>query len=159
MEQGYSGEVNRFTASQEILRILWKPKVHCRFHKSWHPVPILSQLDPIHTPTSHFLKIHLNPSNTVLNPICHLLALLGGATLVVVRRLRVNIIFPSTPGSPKWCLTLRFPHQNPVYATPLTHTRYISRPFHYSRFYHPNNIALGVQINKLLIVYFSLLPF
>jgi hypothetical protein len=33
-----------------------------------------------------------NPLNAELNPICHLLALLGGATIVVVSRLRVNHI-------------------------------------------------------------------
>jgi hypothetical protein len=32
----------------------------------------------------------INPLNAELNPICHLLALLGGATIVVVSRLRVN---------------------------------------------------------------------
>ena len=32
-----------------------------------------------------------NPLNAELNPICQLLALLGGATIVVVSRLRVNI--------------------------------------------------------------------
>jgi hypothetical protein len=31
-----------------------------------------------------------NPLNAKLNPICHLLALLGGATIVVVSWLRVN---------------------------------------------------------------------
>ena len=31
-----------------------------------------------------------NALNAELNPICHLLALLGGATIVVVSRLRVN---------------------------------------------------------------------
>ena len=31
-----------------------------------------------------------NTLNAELNPICHLLALLGGATIVVVSRLRVN---------------------------------------------------------------------
>jgi hypothetical protein len=33
----------------------------------------------------------LNPLNAEWNPICHLLALLGGATIVVVSRLRVNV--------------------------------------------------------------------
>ena len=32
----------------------------------------------------------INPLNAELNPICHLLALLGGATIVVVSRLRVK---------------------------------------------------------------------
>ena len=34
--------------------------------------------------------LHFNPLNAELNPICHLLALLGGATIVVVSRLRVK---------------------------------------------------------------------
>ena len=86
------------------------------------PVPILRQLDPVHTPTSYFLKIHL------------------------------NIILPSTPGSPKWSLSLRFPHQNPVYSSPLPHTHYMLRPSHSSRTYHPNNIGWAVHISQLLIM-------
>jgi hypothetical protein len=52
-------------------------------------VPILRQLDPVHTPTTHFLKRYL------------------------------NITLPSMPRSPKWSLSLRFPHQIPVWLASL----------------------------------------
>jgi hypothetical protein len=52
------------------------------------PVPILNQLDPVHTPTSQFLKIH------------------------------IYIILSSTAGSPQWSLSLRFPYQNAVHTFP-----------------------------------------
>ena len=125
MEQSLSWEAIRFAASQEIPRILWNLKVHYHIHKCRPPVTILSQIESVHAPTSHFLKIQL------------------------------NIILPSTPGFYKWSLAPSFPHQNPVYTSALPHTCHMPRPSHLSRFYHPNNIGWGVQIIKLLIMWLS----
>ena len=41
---------------------------------------------------NQYIIFFFNPLNAELNPICHLLALLGGATIVVVSRLRVNVV-------------------------------------------------------------------
>jgi hypothetical protein len=82
MEQSPSWKADWFAASKEFPRVLWNPKVPHRTHKRPPRIPILSQPNPVLTPTSHLLKIH------------------------------PNIILPSTPGSPRRSLSLRFPHQN-----------------------------------------------
>ena len=49
-EQSPSWEANRFSASQEIPRILWNPMVHYRTYKCPPPIPVLRQIDPVHAP-------------------------------------------------------------------------------------------------------------
>ena len=83
--QSPSWAANWFAASQEIPRISRNPNVHYRTNKRPPPVPILSQPNPVNIPTSHLLEIH------------------------------PNIIHLSTPGSPQWSLSLRFPHQDPIH--------------------------------------------
>jgi hypothetical protein len=94
MEHSSSSEANRFSAREEIPRILRNPKVHYRSYNCPPPVPILSQFDLVHNPTTHFLKTHL------------------------------NIVLPSSLGLPSGLFPSGFPHQNLVYASPLPYTRY-----------------------------------
>jgi len=85
MVQSPSWEANWFAGSQEIPRISRNPKVHYRTHKHPPPISIMGQPNLVHIPTSHLLEI------------------------------RPNIIHPSTPRSPQWSLSLRFPHQDPIH--------------------------------------------
>ena len=78
-------EANWFAASQEIPCISRNPKVHYHTHKRPPTVSILGQPNPVHISTSHLLEI------------------------------QPNIIHPSTPRSPQWSLSPRFPQQDPIH--------------------------------------------
>ena len=73
--------------------------------------------------TSHFLKTHL------------------------------IIIFHLFLGLPSGFIPSGFPTKTLYQASPLTNTRYMSRPSHSSRFYHSKNIGWGVEVIKLINIH------
>ena len=93
-EQRPSGEANSLSAGQEIPRILWEHEGSLPCSQQLATCPYPEPDQSSPFPPSHFLKLHL------------------------------NIILPYTPGPFKWSLSVKFPHQNPVYTSPLHHKCY-----------------------------------
>ena len=114
MVQSPSWEANWYAASQEIPRISQNPKVHYRTHKRPPLVSILGQPNPVHIPTSHLPEIYL------------------------------NIIHTSTPMSPQWSPSLRFPHQDTPY-TPLSSPIRATCPAHLILLYFITRTILGEE--------------
>ena len=98
MQQNNSWKSYRFSASQQLFRILWNPKFQRRTHKCLPTAPILSHIDFVLVLISRLVKIHL------------------------------AIVLTSTAGSSKWTLSLRFlqinlytPQLSPIHAICLNH--------------------------------------
>jgi hypothetical protein len=78
-------------APQELLSILWNPKVQYRVHKSPPLVPILNHINPVHSIPSYISKIHS------------------------------NIVHPPTSWSSQWSLSFWLSHQCPIHIPLLPH--------------------------------------
>jgi hypothetical protein len=76
------------------------PKVHHRIYTCLPLVPILSQLNPVYTPSASFPKIHSYP------------------------------IAPSTSRSPEWSLSFGLSHQNLAHVSLLSHACHVPHPPH-----------------------------
>jgi len=126
MQQSPSWEANTSSGSQGTPQISWKLKVHYHIQMCLQPVPILSQINPVHAspPTSWKWKF----------------------ILILTSHLSRSI---------KWSRSLKFPNQNPVCTSPAPHSLHMPKPSHASWFDHLNNIWWGVQIIKLLIMWSS----
>jgi hypothetical protein len=70
-------------ASQEILRILWKAKVHYRVHRSQQSIPILIQIYPIYTLQTYYPHTVLILSSISRVSIPTDVFLLGWATKIL----------------------------------------------------------------------------
>jgi hypothetical protein len=63
MELSHSRDAASCVSSQEIPSVLWNPKVHYRVNKSSSLIPILSQINPVHTLYLFRHEIHLNTTS------------------------------------------------------------------------------------------------
>jgi hypothetical protein len=102
--------------------VLWNPKVHYRVHRSPPLVPILSQIDPIHTILSYLSKIYCNN------------------------------VHPPTSWSSQWSLSFWISHQYSICITLLPYSYYMPYPFQSPWLDYSNYTWRRVQVMKLLIM-------
>ena len=79
-----------------------EPEVSLQHTQVAPPVPILSQLDPVHAPTSHFLKTHLHLGlQSELYP-----------SVIQTKTLYAHLLSPHTRYTPRPSHSSRFDHPN-----------------------------------------------
>jgi hypothetical protein len=86
--------------------------------------PILNLINTVHA-FLLFYKIHFNPLNAELNPICHFLALVGAHHILHVSRIRVKITLPSMSRSFKRSVNFTFSHYIPLWIFFFSHVWHI----------------------------------
>jgi hypothetical protein len=101
------------------------PKVHHRIHNSPPTMPLLSQVNPLHSPSANLPKVRFHP------------------------------ILPSTPWPFKGSLSPGFSHQTPVHINSLCYACHMPRPSRSPSLYLLNNIWWWVQTMKLPTVQLS----
>jgi hypothetical protein len=121
MQQSSYSEADSLSATQQIPRLLWNTKFHYHIHNSPPLVPILRQMNSVHTFPPYFPKVHS------------------------------YISFPSTISSSVWCLPFRFLDKNFVCISPLFHAGYMPHLSHMPSIDHPNNTLWSLQVMKFLI--------
>jgi hypothetical protein len=72
MKKSPSWEATSHSPSQEIPHLLWNPKIRYRVHKNPSAIPIMSQINPVHT----FPNIYSSIIFTYLTMIKHALGII-----------------------------------------------------------------------------------
>ena len=110
MDQSISREANRFSASQEFPRTLWKPKVYYNIQNFPHPDPI----------QSHFIQVHDPRSTSWINS-------------------KIILLSHKCLDLPSGLFPLQFLTRT-LYTSLLSPIIFMNLPIFYSLFDHPNNI-------------------
>jgi hypothetical protein len=107
-ELSSSWEAANCAATRELPSISWNPRVHYRDHKYPPLIPILSQIDPVHTIPSYLSKIYYPPTYVLVFLVISFL--LAFASISYMHSTSPHSCYMPCPSHPPW-----FDHPNFVW--------------------------------------------